>query len=198
MSHSITYKRCMTSSRKFCVGLHLKIDYLAVILLSSVCLNSANVDNNFHSIEISSKSHIESTEQNNTEVLIESCNNQLLRNENNKGHKSEFKQHFCDLEADQNNVNAKNNLAAFETFDTLTQSDVVRNQYSNLPYPAVTIEDLNAEKSYYDDMRWPVNAYGKLRNKPFRVTPGVTLEAINHFLFNGRNNFRYEIKQKII
>ena len=198
MSHSITYKRCINSSRKFCVGLHLKIDYLALILLSSVCSNSANVDNNSHAIEISSKSLIELTEQNNTEVLIESSNNQLLRNRNNKEHKSEFKQNFCDLEAVQNDVDAKNNLVAFETFDTLTQSDVVRNQYSNLPYPAVTLEDLNAEKSYYDDMRWPVNAYGKLRNKPFRVTPGVTLEAINHFLFNGRNDFRYEIKPKII
>ena len=89
-------------------------------------------------------------------------------------------------------------LAAFETFDTLTQNDVVRNQYSNLPYPAVTLEDLDVEKSYYDDMRWPLNAYGKLRNKPFRVTPGITLEAINHFLFNGRNDFRYKIKQATI
>ena len=80
-----------------------------------------------------------------------------------------------------------------DSYDTLTQSDVVRNQYSTLPYPAVTLEDLNVEKAYYDNKQWPVRAYGEIRNKPFRVTPGVTLEAINHFLYNGKNNFRYDL-----
>ena len=182
---------------KICVGLRLKIHYLALILLTSVCSNSAFVEKNSHRIEISYKSLFELTKPNDTEVFIESSSDQLLRNKNYKVLKSEFKENFCVIEAVQDNRNAKNNLAAFETFDTLTQNDVVRNQYSNLPYPAVTLEDLNVEKTYYDDMRWPVNAYGKLRNKPFRVTVGVTLEAINHFLFNGRNDFRYEIQKDI-
>ena len=198
MSDFDTYQRCIKSSMKFCVGLHLKINYLALILLTSACLNSAYVDNNSDGIEISYNSLLELTKQNETDMLIESSNDQLIRDKNYKVNKSEFKEHFCDIEVIQNDRNAKNNLSAIETFDTLTQNDVVRNQYSNLPYPAVTLEDLNIEKSYYDDMRWPVNAYGKLRNKPFRVIPGITLEAINHFLFNGRNDFRYEIRQKII
>ena len=198
MSQFDTYQRCIKSPMKFCVGLHLKINYLAVILLISVYSDSSYVDNNYHGIEISYNSIFELIEQNDTDVLIESSNDKPIGNKSSKVHKSEFKKHFCDIEVVQNDGNAKNNLAAFETFDTLTQNDVVRNQYSNLPYPAVTLEDLDVEKSYYDDMRWPLNAYGKLRNKPFRVTPGITLEAINHFLYNGRNDFRYTIKQATI
>ena len=190
MSHLNKYQKCIDSLIQLCVWLHLKINCLVLILLTSVCSNSANVNNNHNGIEVSYKSVFQLTEQNDTAVFIESSIDQLMRNENYKDRKSKSKKHFCDLEAVQNDINNKNNIAAIETFDTLTQSDVVRKQYSTLPYPAVTPKDLNAEKTYYDDMRWPVNAYGKLRNKPYRVTPGVTLEAINHFLFSGRNDFR--------
>ena len=110
--------------------------------------------------------------------------------------KFDFKNHFCDIQFAQRDVNVKSNSAEIETFDTLSQNDVVRNQYSNLPYPAVTLKDLNVEKSYYDNKKWLVNAYGELRVKPYWVTPGVTLEAINHFLFNGRNDFRYIVQKK--
>ena len=72
------------------------------------------------------------------------------------------------------------------------QKDAVVQQYSSLPYPAVTNEALAHEKKYYGQQstRTLVEAYGEMRKKPFRVNPGTTLESINHFLFKGKNHFR--------
>ena len=124
-------------------------------------------------------------------MIKTSTNDHVLKTTNYRKYKNDFKKHLCDCKDIENNINAQYKSSRIETFDTLTNNDVVRNQYSNLPYPAVTFEELNIEKSYYDNMQWPVKAYGKLRNKPFRVTPGITLEAINHYLFRGKNDFRY-------
>ena len=77
-----------------------------------------------------------------------------------------------------------------EEYDTFTQSDIVRNQYSLLPYPAVSHEDLTQEKSHYHSNVLPIIAYGENRTTPFNIDFGMTLEAINHFLFKGKNKFR--------
>ena len=68
-------------------------------------------------------------------------------------------------------------------YETLTKDDIVQNQYSLLPYPSVTEEDLADEKYYYEKL------FSK-RRKPYYYNYGITLEALNHFLFEGRNNFR--------
>ena len=78
-----------------------------------------------------------------------------------------------------------------EVYDTHCENDVVRNQYSKLPYPLVTDQSLAKEKMYYDNNMNPVKVYGTMRNKPYFVSYGTTLEAINHFLFQGKNHFRY-------
>ena len=78
----------------------------------------------------------------------------------------------------------------FRQYDTLTANDIVRNQYAELPYPAVSSEGLKSEKMYYDNKVWMVKAYGEMRSYPMRTNFGTTLEAINHFLFNGKNSFR--------
>ena len=78
-----------------------------------------------------------------------------------------------------------------EVYDTHCENDVVRNQYSKLPYPLVTDQSLAKEKMYYDNNINPVKVYGTMRNKPYFVSYGTTLEAINHFLFQGKNHFRY-------
>ena len=77
-----------------------------------------------------------------------------------------------------------------EQYDTLTQSDIVRSQYSKLPYPAVKSHILAQEKSYYDYYGKRVMAFGENRTIPFSISFGITLEAINHFLYEGKNNFR--------
>ena len=101
----------------------------------------------------------------------------------------EHKQFHCNIRC-KNNSSTESYNVPFWQHDTLTRNDIVRNQYAELPYPAVSPEGLKAEKMYYDNKVWTVKAYGKLRSYPMRVSFGATLEAINHFLFEGKNNFR--------
>ena len=70
------------------------------------------------------------------------------------------------------------------------QKDIVLQQYLSLPYPAVPKEILEIEKNYYDKTPKTINAYGEMRIKPFRGNPGMYAESINHYLYQGKNNFR--------
>ena len=65
--------------------------------------------------------------------------------------------------------------------DTTGQDDIVRKQYSSLPYPAVGKTDLTNEQNYYNN--------GSLRNIPYAIYSPIALEYINHFLYNGANDF---------
>ena len=65
--------------------------------------------------------------------------------------------------------------------DTLSQDDIVRNQYLLLPYPAVTQHSLALEQNHYNSSK---------RNKPFNTYYSMALESINHFLYKGSNDFR--------
>ena len=71
-------------------------------------------------------------------------------------------------------------LESLENYDTLTQNDVVRTQYMKLPYPAVSQQQLSKEKAYYYTHR----------KIPYTYIPGLTFEALNHYLYKGRNTFR--------
>ena len=66
--------------------------------------------------------------------------------------------------------------------DTLTQDDIVRNQYSYLPYPAVSKRNLAGELQHYKNKR---NA------TLYNIIPAFTLESLNHYLYQGRNDFKY-------
>ena len=70
------------------------------------------------------------------------------------------------------------------------QKDIVLQQYLSLPYPAVPIEVLEVERNYYYTTPKTVMAYGEMRIKPFRGNPGMNAESINHYLYQGKNNFR--------
>ena len=70
-------------------------------------------------------------------------------------------------------------------YDFLTQDDIVRKQYSLLPFPPVSKHDLAIENMYYSQRK-----IGNNLVKPFSVVTAFTLESLNHFLFAGRNNFR--------
>ena len=104
--------------------------------------------------------------------------------------KSRINKMFCQNPSPIKNTIIREIPDQVEEYDTLTQSDIVRNQYSTLPYPAVSHKVLAQEKAHYDNNIWPVKAYGKIRPKPFSISFGVTLEAVNHFLFQGKNQFR--------
>ena len=103
--------------------------------------------------------------------------------------KSEIQKHHYPNSCHLNTTNFPKDTDYVEGYDTLSESDVVRIQYSKLPYPPVTEQSLAKEKMYYDDNINPIKAYGAMRNKPYFVSYGTTLEAVNHFLFKGKNNF---------
>ena len=64
--------------------------------------------------------------------------------------------------------------------DTIGQDDLVQSQYALLPYPPVREDDLFDEQLYYD---------GDSGNIPYTIHSSMALESINHFLFNGSNDF---------
>ena len=70
----------------------------------------------------------------------------------------------------------------YENHDTISHDDVVKKQYSSLPYPPVNEYQIELEKIHY------MSNYSK--QYPFDMYAPITLENINHFLFNGNNNFR--------
>ena len=81
------------------------------------------------------------------------------------------------------NATDDHDLQYQENHDTLTQNDIVQTQYMRLPYPAVSHRKLEHEKKYYE-------LGDQMPKIPYRITYGMTFEALNHFLYNGRNNFR--------
>ena len=93
------------------------------------------------------------------------------------------------LICDQVHIGSKGNeskgLNPHRYYDFLTQDDIVRKQYSLLPFPPVSKHDLAIENMYYSKRK-----IGNNLVKPFTAVTAFTLESLNHFLFAGRNNFR--------
>ena len=65
--------------------------------------------------------------------------------------------------------------------DTLSQTDAVTKQYLSLPYPSVSEEQLQEEQTHYT---------GPNRNIPHVTYTTLSLEYLNHFLYQGRNDFK--------
>ena len=72
------------------------------------------------------------------------------------------------------------NLDESNLGDTIGQDDVVQSQYALLPYPPVREDDLFDEQIYYD---------GYAGNIPYTIHSSIALVSINHFLYNGGNDF---------
>ena len=88
--------------------------------------------------------------------------------------------HFCTRI--QNNNSISNSCTLFDKSDTLSQADIVREQYALLPYPAVTREEIEGSRRHYN---------GNTRNVPYIIAPHNELDVVNHFLYKGRNGFMY-------
>ena len=69
--------------------------------------------------------------------------------------------------------------------DTLSKDDSVRKQYLSLPYPAVPEHALRAEYNHYKGRK------KRTKVQPYQPVLGIDLERLNHFLFEGKQNFRY-------
>lgn len=87
---------------------------------------------------------------------------------------------YCIYNRDHN-ITQKFDSNTNSHFDTLTQDDIVKQQYALLPYPAV-------KPGEFERVRWHYKSDRK--DVPIMIAPPVTLENINHFLYQGRNNFR--------
>ena len=68
--------------------------------------------------------------------------------------------------------------------DVVSPNDIVIRQYEALPYPMFTDDDISKEKNYYQDIN---------QSKPFYNVISNALENLNHFLFRGKESFRYHI-----
>ena len=86
----------------------------------------------------------------------------------------------CSKNNKQNNP-VKSNANVIRNYDTLSQDDVVKQQYAMLPYPEVKPGEFENIRRHYNSDH---------KNIPMLIAPAVTLENINHFLFRGRNDFR--------
>ena len=95
-------------------------------------------------------------------------------------HIADVKRNYCSNQTINNSESSK----------YYEQKDIVLQQYLSLPYPAITNDVLDEEKYYYEQTPKTINTYGEKRIKPFRGNPGITLESINHYLYQGKNLFR--------
>ena len=85
------------------------------------------------------------------------------------------------VENNKQNNTTELNVNMITNFDTLTQDDVVKQQYAMLPYPEVKTGEFENIRRHYKSVH---------QNIPMLIAPAITLENINHFLFKGYNNFR--------
>ena len=81
------------------------------------------------------------------------------------------------------NDKTTNEYDSTKYLDIMSQDDVVQQQYLNLPYPPVRESDILNEQMYYS---------GSTPSKPLRLYYALSLENINHFLFRGSSDFRYD------
>ena len=58
--------------------------------------------------------------------------------------------YFYKKQCQANDLKQQTHLHTSGYYDTLTNDDIVRNQYSLLPYPPVTKEELERERMYYN------------------------------------------------
>ena len=89
--------------------------------------------------------------------------------------------HFYVAKCQENQTYHTNYQYGPESGDTISPDDIVRIQYLSLPYPPVSKERLMRERSHYDSLR---------RHIPYEIPPQLALEAINHYLYQGANEFR--------
>ena len=77
-------------------------------------------------------------------------------------------------------IESQRNIKEYEKYDDISEDDIVRSQYKLLPYPPVAEEQLLEEKDFYK----------RTISKTFESYYQLNLESLNHYLYNGRNEFK--------
>ena len=85
----------------------------------------------------------------------------------------------------QNETTHKNVSINIEYYDTLNTNDVVKEQYSLLPYPPIKKQDLEDEKNYYNSPNGTNSVYPR-----HLAYDALKLENLNRILFKGKNRLR--------
>ena len=65
--------------------------------------------------------------------------------------------------------------------DTVTQEDIVKKQYTLLPYPEISQKEMKDTRNHYDS---------EFAHLPYMSIVAQNLESLNHFIFKGKNNFK--------
>ena len=99
-----------------------------------------------------------------------------------KRHQRTFSVKTCDnCGIEIPNDNSKNNLDGISSSSIDSEiNDIVQRQYLMLPYPPFTRKDLANEERYYQSSN---------RISPYLFSYLIQLEYINHYLFQGQNDF---------
>ena len=87
---------------------------------------------------------------------------------------------YCMHLAKSSDSDAKEYRSEFPSYDVISDDDVVRNQYKALPYPSVSEEELLREEAYYK----------RKTSDPYVMYYSWNLENLNHYLFEGKNDFK--------
>ena len=65
--------------------------------------------------------------------------------------------------------------------DTITQEDIVKKQYTLLPYPEISQKEMIGTRNHYNS---------EFAHLPYMSIVAQNLESLNHFLFQGKDNFK--------
>ena len=117
-------------------------------------------------------------------LLIAHTNVYILCEDIQGGRNEDHKQRLVnvrDCKRDvQNGMGFLRNDDAFNSSVDSEMNDIVQRQYLMLPYPPFTKRDLKNEEKYYQSSK---------DVSPLLFSFLIQLEYINHYLFQGKNNF---------
>ena len=99
-------------------------------------------------------------------------------------HNKPFKRgsRLCSFVVTQIDKKLVEKMNLFGASDTLTEDDIVRNQYLSFPYPAVSKQEIAKERQYYKN---------KQNATPYNTKFALMLESLNHYLYKGEESFRW-------
>ena len=80
----------------------------------------------------------------------------------------------------EGSIKREDNPEFLENGDTITHDDIVRKQYTSLPYPAISQKEIMDSQNHY---------HSEFRHIPYMRTVAENLESLNHFLYKGETNF---------
>lgn len=92
----------------------------------------------------------------------------------------DVKNQFCQSSKRIQGVTSEQSSNALSKYDVVSEDDIVRSQYKLLPYPLYTNVSFQYEEHFYNRTSF----------KSAEDYYQLNLESLNHYLYNGRNDFK--------